>query len=93
MNTRPRIRCAGQVAWVVEPYGVTLVHMEHGRCRELAYPEAAAWDLLTRGRTGETIHSMVALIAGISPQEARALVVSCLEQWLAEGWLETEGPE
>jgi hypothetical protein len=83
---------ARYVAWVVEPHGVLLIHMARGRRRELGYPEAAVWDLVTRGRSGETIRSMLESIAGIGPQEARTLVDSCLVQWRAEGWLETGTP-
>ena len=82
-----KIRCDGQVAWVVEPHGVVLSHLAHGRRRELGYPEAAVWDLAARGRSVETIGPMLELIAGIGPREARTLVDSCLDQWLAEGWL------
>lgn len=93
METRQKMRCAGQAAWVVEPHGVALIHMAQGRRRELGYPEAAVWDLVTRGRPEKTICSMLELIAGIGPREARTLVDSCLDQWLAEGWLETGEPE
>jgi hypothetical protein len=81
-------RIPGQVAWVVEPYGVVLIHVANGRRRELFYPEAAVWDLAARGRSRETMRSMLELIAGTGPSEAETLVDSCLAQWLAAGWLE-----
>jgi hypothetical protein len=87
------MRCAGQTAWVVEPHGITLLHLTRGRCRNLSCPEAAVWDLVTRGRPEEKIHSLLELIAGIGPHDARRLVDSCLDQWLAEGGLKTEEAE
>ena len=93
MAIRQKMRCAEHVAWVVEPYGIELIHMERGRRRTLFHPEAAVWDLVTRGRPVKTIPSLLELIAGTGPHEARTLVNSCLEQWLAEGWLETGAAE
>ncbi len=85
--------CAEHVVWIVEPWGVTLIHAPHGRSCQLPYPEAAIWDLLTRCRPEETIRSMLELIAGIGPHEAEALVRSRLDAWAEEGWLETGGPK
>jgi hypothetical protein len=93
MENRRKLQCAGQVTWVVEPRGVVLIHARQGRCREIAYPEAAVWDLMTRRWPGETIRSMLELIAGIGPREAGELVDSCLDAWAEEGWLETGAPE
>ena len=81
-------RVPGQVAWVVEPYGLALIHLADGHRLELSYPEAAVWELVTRGRSVEAILSMLELIAGIGPSEAQTLVDSCLAQWIADGWLE-----
>ncbi|MDR2801243.1 MAG: hypothetical protein LBB52_08295 [Desulfovibrio sp.] len=93
MENRPKPRCAGHVTWIVEPHGVVLINSTQGLRRELAYPEAAVWDLATRGRSEETIRSMLELIAGIGPRQARELVGSCLDQWAEEGWLKTGAPE
>jgi hypothetical protein len=93
MDAGRKMRCAEQVAWVVEPHGIVLIHLARGRRLELSYPEAAVWDLASRGRSEETIRFLLGLIAGIGPREARTLVDSCLDQWLAEGWLETGEPE
>jgi len=86
-------RVDARTAWVVEPRGVALIHLAHGRRRELACPEAAIWDLAVRGRTRDDIRSMMEVIAGIGPHEAQTLVDSCLAQWLEEGWLIPGGLE
>ncbi|MDR1489918.1 MAG: hypothetical protein LBS65_05450 [Desulfovibrio sp.] len=92
MENRPKPRCAGHVTWVVEPHCVVLFDSTRNLRHELAYPEAAVWDLITRGRSEETIRSMLELIAGIGPREARELVGSRLDLWAEEGWLETGAP-
>jgi hypothetical protein len=93
MENRRKLQSAKHVAWVVEPHGIVLIHTLHGRIRQLAYPEAAVWDLITRPRPEATIRRLLELIAGINPQEARELLASCLDIWTEEGWLETGTPE
>jgi hypothetical protein len=93
MDAKRKLRRAGQTAWIVEPHGRVLIRLASGLRRNLSCTEAAVWDLLTRGRSGESIRSRLELIAGIGPQEAQRLVDSCLAQWLTEGWLVETGPE
>lgn len=93
MQYRQKPQRAGHVLWAVEPWGVVLFDPRRGLRCELTYPDAAIWDLLARGRTVESIRSLLEGIAAISPEEAGEIVSARLSAWEQDGWLETGAPE
>ena len=50
-------RVPGQVAWVVEPHGVVLIHLANGRRRDLSYPAGREDYFLPAKLTGNEIDS------------------------------------
>jgi hypothetical protein len=69
-----RFRVAEPVRWAVEAAGVVLVNDATGAVITLGYPQAAVWDLLTRGDSGAKIGAKLCAIAALEPAAARALV-------------------
>ncbi len=82
---KARFRPAPGVSWVVGPRGTVLYKgREHV---ELAYPEAALWDLATRVTGAELLASMMAAVAAVDLAASRSLVERTLARWADEGWL------
>lgn len=83
--TRYRIRDG--VRWGV---GAVTVALEGGRggVRVLQYPEAAVWDLLSRGYPLSRVASLTEHIGSLDSAAADAFVRSCLEEWADLGFLE-----
>jgi len=69
--------------YVVEPDGVRI--LTGGGSTFLPYPEAAVWDLLSRGEPLEAAAGKLGLIAGLDLEGARALVNDCARRWMAGG--------
>ncbi len=92
MNSRASVSYAisTHTQWVVERKGVVLIHALENRFTRLAYPEAAAWDLLTRNWTRREMILMLAVIAAVDQAAAETLLDGCLEQWGDQGWLTRE---
>jgi hypothetical protein len=66
---------AGQhVRWAVEAGGVVLIDGVTGAATTLGYPQAAIWDFLTRGESGERMCAKLCAIASLDPAAAQALV-------------------
>jgi hypothetical protein len=82
-----KFRCPGEVNWVVAEGGLHLIHIRKGDRLTLAYPQAAVWDLISRGYTVERTATMVAMIAGLEETSARKLVRECLDNWVQLGFL------
>ena len=78
---RPNVR------WCVGRVGITLSD-GNGVTREVAYPDAAVWDLISRGYPFAKVVSMLTFIASLEPAAAEAAVRSALEQWASGGFLE-----
>lgn len=83
--TRYRIRDG--VRWGVGGVTVALTCAGSG-VRVLRYPEAAVWDLLSRGYPVAKVASLTEHIASLDSVAADALVRSCLEEWADRGFVE-----
>lgn len=83
-----KYRLTPGVRWAVERVGITLTDGK-GQVRRLQYPEAAIWDLLSRGYTFDKVVTMTAHIAGQDPANARTLVVAALAEWADCGLIES----
>jgi hypothetical protein len=75
------------VRWAVERFGIVLTD-SGGRVHTLAYPEAAIWDLFSRGYAFEKTVSMMSHIAELDAAAADALVRGAVDGWVAGGLLE-----
>lgn len=75
------------VRWSVERVTLTLVDAK-GNVHTLRYPEAAVFDLLSRGHPFEKVVSLTAHIASLDAAGADALVRSTLEEWADGGFVE-----
>lgn len=80
-------RVSRSVRWSVGRASVTLTDGK-GKIRTLHYPEAAFWDLLSRGYSFAKVVSMTAHIASLDEAAAHGLLCSTLEEWTASGFLE-----
>jgi len=80
-------RVAPGVWWAVETDGIVLGGPGAGSARALAYPEAAVWDLLSRGYRMEKVASMMEGIASLPPAAAKRIVAACLRTWVGAGVL------
>lgn len=80
-------RCHPEVAWAVESVGLTLIRRDTGRRLALGYPEAALWELLSREVPLPRLTGMMAAIAGLELQAARAWVTETIGRWVQGGWL------
>lgn len=82
-----RYQVRAGVQWAVDRAGVTLANRD-GSALTLGYPEAAIWDLLSRGSAFPRIVSLTGRIASLEPEPAEALVRSTLEDWTRAGFLD-----
>jgi hypothetical protein len=80
-------RAAEQIRWAVEAAGVVLINGATGAATSLSYPEAAIWDLITRGDSSEKIAAKLCAIAGLEPVAARKFVLDTVEAWRKAGFL------
>ena len=76
------------VRWVVERFSVTLTDGQ-GTVRTLRYPEAAVWDLLSRGYAFEKVVSMITHIAAVDASTADSLVRATVDDWAQAGFIES----
>ena len=75
------------VGWSVGRVNVTLSD-GRGQVRALGYPEAAVWDLVSRGYAFDRVVKMIGHIASIEETAADALVRSAIASWRDAGFLE-----
>jgi hypothetical protein len=75
------------VKWSVEVRGIVLLNEATGVVRSLEYPQAAIWDLITRGYSFEKTKRLVSAITSLGPEAARELIVASLERWTDDGFL------
>jgi len=75
------------VRWSVGRVTLTLADAK-GNVRTLRYPEAAVFDLVSRGRPFAKVVSLTAHILSLDAAGAEALVRSTLEEWADGGFLE-----
>jgi hypothetical protein len=82
-------RVSPGVRWCVERVSV-IVTDGKGQMLTLVYPEAAVWDLFSRGYPFSRVVSMTAHIASLDPDAADALVRTTVEEWAARGFVERQ---
>ena len=75
------------VYWIVGRTALMLVD-GNGSATRLGYPDAAVWDLLSRGCSPGDASRLVAFIASLGIPAAERLVQSDVEAWVAAGLLE-----
>jgi len=78
------------VKWAVETRGVLLINEATGAVVTVEYPQAAIWDLLTRGESNRQIARKLCAIASLDPDAAEALVRETLAAWREAGFLARE---
>lgn len=88
-----QVRSAEGVAWAVDRGGLWLLCEASGASQWLAYPEAAVWDLLSRGLSFERTVSLLGPIASLGSDEAERLVRRCIEAWTEAGFLARTGDD
>ena len=77
------------VKWVVETHGLILTNGKE-TVRHVFYPEAAIWDLISRGYRLHKIIPMMCAIASLQTEQAEQLVLKTLEEWATVGFLTRE---
>lgn len=82
-------RLAPGVRWAVERSAVKLTDAK-GTVRTLRYPEAAVWDLLSRGYAFDKVVSMITHIAALDSPGANVLVRTSVEDWAQSGFIEMD---
>ena len=82
-------RLRPEVTWTVETQDI-LVRAGKGSTHRVPYPEAALWDLISRGYRLDKVVPMMGHIASLEAETARQLVLDTLEQWTACGFFSKE---
>lgn len=80
-------RKAAGVKWAVGRFDITLTN-HAGAARRLRYPQAAIWDLASRGYAFDRIVSMMTHIASIDADAADVVVRQSLDDLAESGFLE-----
>lgn len=80
-------RVAPEVKWTVETQGLLLVVDGQGKTHWLPYPQAAVWDLISRGRPAPKVLMMTSHIASLDLERAEKLILESLEEWTRLGLL------
>ena len=78
---------ADQITWAVEESGVVIVNGATGSATTLGYPQAAIWDFLTRGESGERICSKLCAVASLDTTAAQALLQETVAALRKAGFL------
>ena len=77
---------APSVRWIVERRGLLLLNGDQS-CLNVCYPEAAIWDLMSRGYSFSVIMNMLVPITRLETPEIMRLFDEALNTWIAEGYL------
>ena len=80
-------RVAPSVRWSVGRTNLTVADGRGSVCT-FDYPDAAVWDLLTRGYRYDDVVRLTAYIGALSAAEAAAVVRRALERWRDAGLIE-----
>ena len=75
------------IKWAVEIDGIVLMDEKAGKTCFLSYPQAALWDLISRGVFFEKTLSMLSAIASLKPEDAEAFIRKTLDDWVTSGYL------
>ncbi|MBI5084847.1 MAG: hypothetical protein HZB13_09655, partial [Acidobacteria bacterium] len=79
--------------WTVEQQGIAVFAPGVERPLRLSYPEAAVWELLTRGQSSDVTAGKLRAIAHLDESGAEGLVRRQLKAWLAAGLIQRGGAD
>ncbi|MFQ5603679.1 MAG: hypothetical protein ACE5HS_10465 [bacterium] len=88
-NSPEKFKVAPEVRWVVERRGLLLVKGSQKHLH-IEYPQAAVWDLVSRGYRLPVAVRMLAHIATLDEPDAERLLLESLHEWFAMGFLVRE---
>jgi uncharacterized protein len=83
-------RASDSITWTVETDAVALVDWASGRSIRLLGPEAALWDLISRGLRRDRL---VEILSAVSLEDVDSTIrwtESRVDEWIAQGWLEPQ---
>ena len=80
-------QCAPHTKWAVDIRGILLMNEESGTVCLLLYPQAAIWDVISRGYSYAQTVRMVCAITSLQADEVEKLLVKSLEAWTRAGFL------
>lgn len=80
-------RCAPHVSWTVERNGLLLLNAGNAKGCPLGYPQAALWDLLSRGNSYRQVVSKMRAIALLSAEATERFIADTMESWVEAGLL------
>lgn len=81
-----RYHTADDVRWCVNRASVTVVARD--AARTLEYPQAAIWDLVSRGYATERVIELTSYIIASDKTDAERLVRDALQAWVGDGLIE-----
>lgn len=87
----PIYRLAVDVQWAVRQKGVVVFLGSGGPAWHFDYPQAAVWDLLTRGYRHPRMVRLLCAIAALDEEGAERLLRESVEQWHEAGLLVPDG--
>ena len=79
-------RCSQGVRWSVATRGIVLVNAAGGTAF-LEYPQAAAWDFVSRGFSFEQTVPLLCAIESLDAEQAGRFLAASLEEWVEAGFL------
>ena len=83
------VRVSPGIAWAVRSAGILLLNTATGAAVELAYPDAAVWDMMSRGESPDRIAAQLGPIAQLDRAAARQLVEDRVQAWIVAGLVTT----
>lgn len=83
-------RPAPGITWSVEQRGALVFDRSRTAPTWIGYPEAAIWDLLTRGTPWTQLVAVFATVAGVTADDAEKQAGAACRAWVESGLLERE---
>jgi len=80
-------RCAPHLSWTVERNGLLLLNSGNAKACQLGYPQAALWELLSRGNSYGQVVSKMRAIALLSAEATERFIADTVESWVQAGLL------
>lgn len=91
-NNRGSVRwsCGPHILWSVLDDGLLVINRRSGATRRMGYPEAAVWDLLSRGRSMDQVHAFLGAVLKTDQARAQLRMDRFLELWSEAGFFEED---
>lgn len=86
-----RYHCPDHVGWSVEIDTIRIINQRSGAVCLLGYPEAAVWDLISRGYAYDDLVRLLGVIASFDLSEAKQLVLRTVKDLAGKGFLTQSG--